>query len=67
MIATPRKEEEGVSMELALGTIALVVALLFLAVVRISRIASWRAVMTVALATGSLKACVDFIRYCERI
>jgi hypothetical protein len=54
-------------MELVIGTIVLVVVLLVLASVRVSRIASWRAVAAVAAATGSLRAGVEFIRYCERL
>jgi hypothetical protein len=54
-------------MELIIGTIAIVAVLIALAVVRVSRIASWRAVAMIAASTGSLKACVDFIRYCERL
>lgn len=54
-------------MELVLGTFVLLAVLLGLAAVRISRIASWRAVLGVAVATGSFKACVEFIRYCERL
>lgn len=54
-------------MELIVGTIAMVLILLVLAAVRVSRLATWRAVAQIALATGSLKACVEFIRYCERL
>jgi Na+-transporting NADH:ubiquinone oxidoreductase subunit NqrB len=53
-------------MELIIGTIAIVAVLIALAAVRVSRIASWRSVAMIAASTGSLKACVDFIRYCER-
>ena len=49
------------------GTIAVLAAPLVLAAVRIGRVASWRGVLMVAAATGSLKACVGFIRYCERL
>ena len=52
-------------MELIVGTIAIIAVLIALVVVRVSRIASWRAVAMIAASTGSLKACVDFIRYCE--
>jgi Na+-transporting NADH:ubiquinone oxidoreductase subunit NqrB len=52
-------------MELIVGTIAIIAVLVALAVVRVGRIASWRAVAMIAASTGSLKACVDFIRYCE--
>ena len=54
-------------MELLIGTIAIVAVLIALAVVRVSRIASWRSVAMIAASTGSLKACVDFIRYCEQL
>ena len=54
-------------MELIIGTIAIVAVLIILAVVRVSRIASWRAVAMIAASTGSLKACVDFIQYCEQL
>jgi hypothetical protein len=54
-------------MELVIGMIVLVLVLLVLVAIRVSRIASWRAVAAVAMATGSLKACVEFIRYCERL
>ena len=54
-------------MELIVGTIAMVLILLVLAAVRVSRLATWRAVAQIALATGSLKACVEFIRFCERL
>jgi hypothetical protein len=54
-------------MELFVGTIAIVALLIALAAVRISRIASWHSVAMVAASTGSLKACVAFIRYCERL
>ncbi len=53
-------------MELIVGTMAIVGVLLVLAAVRVSRIAPWKSLVTIAVATGSLKACVDFIRYCER-
>jgi hypothetical protein len=54
-------------MELIIGTTAIATVLIALAAVRVSRIASWRAVAMIAASTGSLKACVDFIRYCERL
>ena len=54
-------------MELIIGTIVIVAVLITLAAVRVSRIASWRAVAMIAASTGSLKACVAFIRYCERL
>lgn len=54
-------------MELIIGTIAITAVLIALAVVRVSRIASWRSVAMIAVATGSLKACADFIRYSERL
>jgi hypothetical protein len=53
--------------ELIVGTLVIVAVLLVLAAVRVSRMASWRAVAQIAVATGSLKACVDFIRFCERL
>ena len=54
-------------MELIAGSIAIMLVLLVLAAIRVSRLASWRSVAQIALATGSLKACVEFIRYCERL
>ena len=54
-------------MQLIIGTIAIVALLVALAAARVSRIASWRAVAMIAASTGSLKACVAFIRYCERL
>jgi Na+-transporting NADH:ubiquinone oxidoreductase subunit NqrB len=54
-------------MELVIGTIAIVAILIALAAVRVSRIASWRSLAMVATSTGSLKACVDFVRYCDRL
>ena len=54
-------------MELIIGTIAIIAVLIALAVVRVSRIASWRAVAMIAASTGSLKACVAFIQYCEQL
>ncbi len=54
-------------MELIIGTIVIVALLIVLAVVRVGRIASWRSVAMIATSTGSLKACVDFLRYSERL
>ena len=54
-------------MELIIGTIVIVAVLIALAAVRVSRITSWRSVAMIAASTGSLKACVAFIRYCERL
>jgi len=54
-------------MELIIGTIAIIAVLIALAAARVSRIASWRSVAMIAASTGSLKACVDFIRYCEQL
>jgi hypothetical protein len=54
-------------MELIVGTIAIFAVVVILAAVRVSRIASWRAVAMIAASTGSLKACVAFIRYCEQL
>ncbi len=54
-------------MELIIGTILIGVLLITLAAVRVSRIASWRAMARIAASTGSLKACVIFLRYCERL
>jgi hypothetical protein len=53
--------------QLIIGTIVIGVILMTLAAVRITRIASWRAVAMIAASTGSLRSCVAFIRYCERI
>jgi hypothetical protein len=54
-------------MDLIIGTIAIVAVLVVLAAVRISQMASWRAVATIAAATHSPRACLEFIRYCERM
>lgn len=54
-------------MALIIGTIAILLVLIVLAAVRVSQIASWRAVAQIAVATGSLKACIDFIRFCEQL
>jgi hypothetical protein len=54
-------------MELIIGTIAIVAVLITLAAARVSRIASWRSLAMFAVATGSLRACVSFIRHCERL
>ena len=54
-------------MELVIGTIAIVAVLTALAAVRVSRIASWRSLAMIAASTGSLRACVDFIRYCQQL
>jgi len=54
-------------MELVFGTIAIVTLLIALAVVCVSRLASWRSVAMIAASTGSLKACVDFVRFCDRL
>ncbi len=53
-------------MALIVGTVVIVGVLLVLAAVRVSHIASWKSLATIAVATGSLKARVEFIRYCER-
>jgi len=54
-------------MELVIGTVAVVAVLITLAAVRVSRIASWRSVAMMATSTGSLRACVDFVRYCDQL
>jgi hypothetical protein len=54
-------------MELMIGTIVMLFVLMALVAIRVSRLASWRALAQVAMASGSFKACVDFIRYCERL
>jgi hypothetical protein len=51
---------------LLLGSMVMGVVVIALAAIRIGRVASWRALARVAAATGSLQACVEFIRYCER-
>jgi hypothetical protein len=53
--------------ELIVVTIAIVALLTALAVVSVSRIVSWRSVAMIAVSTRSLKSCVAFIRYCERL
>jgi hypothetical protein len=58
---------QGSDMELIIGTIAIVAVLIVQAAVRVSRIAPWRSVATIATSTGSLKACVAFIQHCERL
>jgi hypothetical protein len=58
---------QGSDMELIIGTIAIVAVLIVQAAVRVSRIAPWRSVAMIATSTGSLKACVAFIRHCERL
>jgi len=54
-------------MEFIIGTIVIAVVLMTLAAVRVNRIASWRAMAVIAASTGSLKACVAFLQYCERL
>jgi hypothetical protein len=54
-------------MELVIGTIAIVAVLITLAAVSVSRIVSWRSVAMIAASTRSLKTCVAFIRYCQRL
>jgi hypothetical protein len=54
-------------MIVVVGMIALVVVLLVLAALRVSRIAGWRSVAMIATSTGSLRACVEFIRFCEQL
>jgi hypothetical protein len=49
------------------SAVAIVAVLSLLAVWRVGRIASWRSVAMVATATGSLKASLAFVRYCERL
>lgn len=53
-------------MELLVGMLGVMAILVALAAIRVSHIATWRAVVMVAMSTGSLKACIEFIRYCER-
>lgn len=62
-----RATRKGFVVELVIGTVVLVFVLVALAALRVNRTASWRAVWTIVVATGSLKACVEFIRYCERL
>jgi hypothetical protein len=54
-------------MELIISTTVIAVVLMTLAAVRVSRVGSWRAMAKIAASTGSLKACVAFLRYCERL
>jgi hypothetical protein len=54
-------------MELIVGTIALALVLIVFSALRVGRIASWRSMAMIAASTGSLRACVAFIRYCERL
>jgi hypothetical protein len=53
-------------MALLLGSAATGFVLIVLAVIRIGRVAPWRDLVRVAVATGSLTACIEFFRYCER-
>lgn len=53
-------------MAILVGSAATGGVLVILAAIRIGRVASWRALGQVAVATGSLRACVEFVRYCER-
>lgn len=53
-------------MELITGSIVILVVLLGLAAWRVSQIATWQAVAMIATATGSVRACLEFIRFCER-
>ncbi len=52
----------------ALGAGVLVIVLLVtaLAIWRIGRVVSWRALAMTARATGSFEKCVAFIRFCAR-
>jgi hypothetical protein len=54
-------------MPLILGSIVILLVLIVLAAVRVSQIASWRAVAQIGISTGSLKSIIEFIRYCERL
>jgi hypothetical protein len=54
-------------MILMVGMIALVVVLVVMAVLRVSRVAGWRSVAMIAISTGSLRACIEFIRFCEQL
>ncbi len=54
-------------MALVVGTLAIIATAVVLASVRVHQIATWRSVVMVAASTGSLKACVEFIRFCERL
>jgi hypothetical protein len=54
-------------MTLIVGVIALFMVLVVLAALRVSRIAGWRSVAMIATSTGSLRACVEFIRFCEQL
>lgn len=53
-------------MELVVGTFAIGAIVVAQTVRRITRFAPWQTLAMVAKATGSPRACVDFIRYCER-
>jgi len=54
-------------MELLIGTLVIVAAFVVLASLRVHQVASWRSVFMVAASTGSFKASVEFIRFCERL
>jgi hypothetical protein len=58
---------QGPDMALIIGTIVTVAVLIILAAVRVYRVVPWRSVAMIAASTGSLKACMAFIRYCERL
>lgn len=49
------------------ATLSVALAIVILTAVRVNRIAPWRSLLMVAVSTGSLKACVEFLRYCERL
>jgi hypothetical protein len=58
---------EGLVMALIIGSFVILGVLVALAAVRISSLASWRSLATIAVATGSFRACVAFLQYCERL
>ncbi len=53
-------------MDLIIGALVILLALIALTAVRVSRVTPWRPLLRVAVATGSLRACVEFLRYCAR-
>ncbi len=53
-------------MELGIAVLIVTLSFVGFAVWRIGRVASWRAVAMTARATGSLRECVSFLRFCAR-
>ncbi|MBA3451180.1 MAG: hypothetical protein H0T18_08210 [Chloroflexia bacterium] len=60
---TPEMERH---MELGFGTLVIVLFVTGLAIWRINRVMSWRALAMTARATGSLRECVSLFHFCAR-